>query len=130
MSLEIVNFKAEHIIPMVEVTDAVARRAVAVENNTKEGGLAWSAMEDGECIGWVACLNEGDVYTIWLTTTPKLLAHPVWFHRVSKRLLKVVKEKAQGKSIQILCDKSHRQSLRWAYRMGFKATDKIVMECA
>lgn len=128
---EIVKYQADHLIDLMEITDAVSQRAVAIERHISEGrGLGWSAILDGRCIGYVAAIDEGEMMTIWLTVSHELLKRPLWFHKASKRLYKQIKDHANGKPIQILCDKSNAAALKWAWAMGFKCTTKVVMEAA
>lgn len=128
MHPEIVPFEAEHLIDLMDVTDTIAQQAVAAERNAKHGGMAWSAMLDGKCIGCAIVLNEVSKFTIWVNTSPELLKHKLWFHRTSKRLYAEVKARAGGLPIQILCDTSNARALKWAWSFGFKTTAHTVLE--
>lgn len=130
MSPSLAPFQAEHLIDLMDVTDTIARQAVAAERNAEAGGMAWSALLDGKCIGCAVVLNEGAKFTIWVNTTPELLEHKVWFHRTAKRLFGQVKERANGLPIQILCDVSNAKALKWAWSFGFKCTPMTVLEAA
>lgn len=130
MNPELVKFKAEHIIDMVDVTDTIARQAVSAEANAKNGGMAWSAMLGEKCIGCAIVFDEGTKVSIWVTTTPTLIGHKIWFHRTARQLYKRVKEYAAAKKlpIQILCDVSNPRALKWAWSFGFKCTPLTILE--
>lgn len=128
MSPEIVPFQAEHIVDLMDVDEFLAQRAVMAERNIASGGLGWSAMLDGKCIGCAIILKESARYTIWVNTTPELLRHKLWFHRTAQRLYLQVRERAAGAPIQILCDTSVSKNVKWAKAFGFKPTPNMILE--
>jgi hypothetical protein len=128
MNPEIVNFQAEHLIDMMEIDEFLAQKAVMAERNLAHGGLGWSAMLEGRCIGCAIIMKESNRYTIWVTTTPELLQHKLWFHKKSQELYRKVREHAAGVPIQILCDTSVPKNIKWAKAFGFKLTPHTILE--
>jgi hypothetical protein len=128
MSPSIIPFQAEHIIDLMDVDPFLAQQAVMAERNIELGGLGWSAMLDGKCIGCAAVLKESTRYTIWVTTSPELLRHKIWFHKKSQELYQKVHEHAAGLPIQITCDTSVAMNMKWAKAFGFKPTPRMVLE--
>lgn len=128
MTPEIVNFQADHIADLMEVDEFVAQRAVMAERNIAIGGLGWSAMLDGKCIGCAIILKESARYTIWVNTSPELLRHKLWFHKTAQKLYQKVREHAAGMPIQILCDASVAKNMKWGRAFGFKPTSHVILE--
>ena len=128
MSPEIIPFQAEHIIDLMEVDEYLAQQVVFAERNIELGGLGWSAMLDGKCIGFAIVQRESTRYKIWVTTTPELLRHKLWFHKTSLELYQKVREHAAGVPIQIVCDTSIAMNMKWAKAFGFKPTPQAVLE--
>jgi hypothetical protein len=128
MNPEIVNFKAEHLIDLMDVDDFISQLAIMAERNIELGGLGWSAMLEGKCIGFAIVWKESTRYTIWVTTSPELLKHKLWFHKKSQELYKEVREHAAGMPIQILCDTSSERNMKWAKAFGFKQSPHVILE--
>jgi hypothetical protein len=130
MSPEIIPFQAEHIVDLMDVDDFIAQSAVFAERNMELGGLGWSAMLDGKCIGCAIIQRETARYVIWVHTTPELLRRKLWFHKTSLELYGKVREHAAGTPIQIICDASVERHMKWAKVFGFKPTPRVILEAA
>lgn len=128
MSPNIIPFQAEHLIDLMEVDDFMAQRAVMAERNIELGGLGWSAMLDGKCIGCAIIMKESTRYTIWVNTSPELLRHKLWFHKQAQKLYQQVRERAAGAPIQIMCDASVAKNMKWARAFKFKPTSHVILE--
>ena len=119
MSLEIVPFRAEHLIDMsIEVNELIAKRAVMIEKNP---GPKYSALLDGKCIGSGGALwIHGRVFMCWLNPTTELTKRPIAFHRLAKRLFEEFKAKYNWQRIEALCVSDQPKNLKWAHSFGFE----------
>lgn len=127
MNLEVVTFEAEHMIDIYVIDEMAARRAVAIERNMKEGGVAYAVLQDGKCIGAAGAIKDVDKYIVWLDATPELIKPSLWFHREVKKRWRAFKSQAVL-PVQAMCDTSKPGNVRWLKALGFKESPIVVME--
>lgn len=124
---EVVPFNADHMIDLRVMDELSINRAVAIEKNMQWGGVAWSVLDDGKCIGAAGCYRDADKFLVWVDATEMLLKQKIWFHREAKRRWQQFRKTA-SMPIQALCDTSSEKNIKWAKAMGFKLTSVVILE--
>lgn len=127
--LEIVPFVGEHLLDLIKIGDAEARRAVLIERNMREGGLAYSALIEGVCVGCGGLYLDYDgKYLAWMDLTPEIVSYKKQLYKSCKEIYRQFRESKGAVKMKALCDASKEKNVAWARRFGLEITPLVVME--